>query len=102
MSDGVDTPPQFAGFLRVKVEEIDEAILAFYMTKNITDVRALRKQSVHRFDEFIFVYEGVCLSFCSGRFPDSPEPNVGSIVAGETVLVVRAVQMDEVTALARL
>jgi hypothetical protein len=87
-------PSQTARFLRTEMKEIQKAIGALNVAKNITYVGAARKKSVDGFDELTLVAEGTLMDFSEGAHPGSPEPDAGKVTAGVVAFVVRAEKMD--------
>jgi hypothetical protein len=79
------------------MKEMEIAVGALDMAKNIRYVGAARKQPVDGFDAFTLIAEGALEGFNASADVGSPRPDAGKVKAGVDALVVRAEEAYQIS-----
>jgi hypothetical protein len=90
-----------ARFLRAEMKEIEKAIGALGVAKNITYVGAARKQPVDGFDELTLIAEGALMGFSASSDAGSPGPDASKVTACVDAFVGRAEEVYQISTLGR-
>jgi hypothetical protein len=84
-----------------EVQKIKEAVVAFDVAEDVSDIRAIRKKRIQGFNQFAFILEEALVSFRLSSRARCPGLDSNNVVARFAACFRSAGEMDQVAASAR-
>jgi hypothetical protein len=91
-------PAQSPRFLYCEVEKIEEAVLAFNVSENVSNIGATREERIHHFNQFAFISKEALVFFSLHSEARCPGLDANNVAARVVVLFEGTGEMDHVAA----
>lgn len=94
-------PAQSSCLFSCEMQKIKEAVVAFNVAEDVSNIRTIRKKRIHGFNQLVFIIEEALVSFRLSSRARCPGLDSNNVLARFAACFRSAGEMDQVAASAR-